>query len=344
MDSLSDYDYDLPAELIAQEPLPDRAASRLLVLNRADGSVSHRTFRDFPSLLNPGDVLVVNETRVTALRLIGARADTGGRVELLVLRPAAGGGFMCLAKPARRLSPGVRLKFPQSLTGTVIGHGQHGERIIEFDDPARLAEVGRVPLPPYIRTDLGEAERYQTVYSRAGADAGSAAAPTAGLHFTAEILDAIRARGVEVVAVSLEVGIDTFRPVQVDNLSEHIMHGEICAVSPAAADAILAAPGRIVAVGTTTARTLETFARLPGSAGRSLVPGSSNSRLFLRPGSEFKIVDALLTNFHLPRTTMLMMLSAFTARESVMNAYSQAISEHYRFLSFGDAMFIDYQV
>ena len=340
MDSLSDYDYDLPAGLIAQAPLADRAASRLLVLNRSLGTVSHRLFRDFPSLLEPGDVLVVNETRVTALRLLGARADTGGRVELLVLRPEPG-GFLCLAKPARRLTSGVQLRFPQNLTGTVIGQGPNGARIVAFDEPSRLAEVGRVPLPPYIRFDLDEAERYQTVYSRAGADAGSAAAPTAGLHFTPEILAAVRASGVQVVAVSLEVGIDTFRPVHADNLDEHVMHGEACTVSEAVAEAIAGARGRVIAVGTTTARTLETFARLPGSSGRALVAGSTTSKLFLRPGNEFKIVDALLTNFHLPRTTMLMMLSALAGRESVMNAYSQAILERYRFLSFGDAMLID---
>ena len=340
MDCLADFDYDLPAELIAQEPLADRAASRMLVLQRDGGAVTHRTFRDFPSLLEPGDVLVVNETRVTALRLSGSRMDSPGSIELLVVRPSSRGAYVCLAKPARRLLPGVRLVFPGNLAGTVVGHGQRGERLIQFDNPERLSEVGRVPLPPYIKAELREAERYQTVYSRTGSDAGSAAAPTAGLHFTPEVLEAVRTRGVEIVPISLEVGIDTFRPVQADDLNAHVMHGETCTITPAATDAIASARGRIVAVGTTTARTLETFARLKGSSGRSLVATSITSKLFLRPGSEFRIVDALLTNFHLPRTTMLMMLSAFAGREVVLNAYAEAIRERYRFLSFGDAMFI----
>jgi S-adenosylmethionine:tRNA ribosyltransferase-isomerase len=320
--------------------LDDRAGSRLLVLNRVSGAISHRQFRDLPSLLEPGDVLVVNETRVTALRLIGARADTGGRVELLLLRPAVGGAYLCLAKPARRLTPGVRLTFPMGLSGMVTGPGQRGERIVGFSDPTLLPKIGQVPLPPYIRSEIGEPERYQTVYSRLGSDAGSAAAPTAGLHFTPELLGAIRTRGVEVAAVSLEVGIDTFRPVQVDDLAEHVMHGETCTIPKSTAEVIAGATGRIVAVGTTTARTLETFARLEGSEGRKLQAGSTMSKLFLRPGSGFQVVDALLTNFHLPRTTMLMMLSALAGREAVMSAYAQAIQERYRFLSFGDAMLI----
>ncbi|HLK16611.1 MAG TPA: tRNA preQ1(34) S-adenosylmethionine ribosyltransferase-isomerase QueA [Fimbriimonadaceae bacterium] len=340
MDRLSDYDYNLPPELIAQEPLADRAASRLLVLNRSDATIQHRRFSDFPELLAPGDVMVVNETRVTALRLEGARADTGGRVELLVLRRLPIGGFVCLAKPARRLGPGILLEFEGGLSAEVVGLGPHGERIVKFSDPARLSEVGRVPLPPYITHQLEEAERYQTIYARPGSDAGSAAAPTAGLHFTPAVLEAVRARGVVVAAVSLEVGIDTFRPVQVDDIESHEMHGERCTLTPEAAEAIASAAGRVVAVGTTTARTLETFARREGSRGRRFSPGTTVSKLFLRPGQEFRIVDSLLTNFHLPRTTLLMMLSAFAGRETIMRAYAEAVQERYRLLSFGDAMFV----
>ncbi|MHB8635621.1 MAG: tRNA preQ1(34) S-adenosylmethionine ribosyltransferase-isomerase QueA [Fimbriimonadaceae bacterium] len=340
MDRLNDYDYVLPEGLIAQQPLADRAGSRLMVLNASDGNVSHREFRDFPGLLEAGDVLVVNETRVTALRLTGTRADTAGRVELLVIRRTDPEQFLCLAKPARRLTPGIRLNFPKGLSATVTAAGPHGERTVVFNDPSLPAQVGRTPMPPYIKRDILEPERYQTVYSRADSDAGSAAAPTAGLHFTRELLDAIKGRGVAIAAVSLEVGIDTFRPVQVDDLATHVMHGETCTVSADAADAIANSPGRVVAVGTTTARTLETFARLDGSNGRKLAPGSTTSRLFLRPGSNFQIVDALLTNFHLPRTTMLMMLSAMAGREAVMAAYSEAVRQRYRFLSFGDAMLI----
>lgn len=340
MDRLSAYDYHLPDELIAQKPLDDRAASRMLVLNRKLGSIEHRMFRDFPSLIEPGDLLVVNETRVTALRLYGRRRGADGRIELLVLNRTANDAYVCLSKPAKRLRVGTALEFDEGLTGVVQGVGNHGERIVHFHDPALLQSVGRTPLPPYIREQVAEPERYQTVYSRAGSDGGSAAAPTAGLHFTPEILAEVQRRGAAIATVSLEVGIDTFRPVQVEDLSAHQMHGERCTLPAATSEALIAAKGRIVAVGTTTARTLETFARLPAAYGRQLPPGTTTSTLFLKPGSEIRVVDALLTNFHLPRTTMLMMLSALADREQILHSYEQAVQAQYRFLSFGDAMFI----
>ncbi len=333
MDRLSDYDYELPPELIAQEPLEDRSASRLLVLNRTTGKVLHLAFRDFPGLLNESDVLVLNETRVTALRLNGHREDTGGAVELLVIHLEPDAAHLCLCKPARRLKVGVTIDLGDGLSGLVTQEGTDGRRTVRFNDPTLLAKRGRVPLPPYIKSALPDAERYQTVYATP-AGAGSAAAPTAGLHFTPELLGAIESQGVEIVKVCLDVGIDTFRPVQVDDLSDHVMHGETCTITPEAARSIASAKGRVVAVGTTTTRTLETFARLQEPF------GSTTSKLFLKPGSNIKVVNAMLTNFHLPRTTMLMMLAAFAGRENVMSAYEKAVLAKYRFLSFGDAMFI----
>jgi S-adenosylmethionine:tRNA ribosyltransferase-isomerase len=333
MDRLSDYDYDLPPDLIAQQPLADRADSRLLVLDKTSGSVRHLAFRDFPSLLNSGDVLVLNETRVTARRLHGRREDTGGAVELLVLRRNGDGSFACLCKPAKRLKLGVPLDFGNGLRAVVAGLGAEGFRNVEFNAPELLKNQGETPLPPYIRAALPDSERYQTVYA-SGAAEGSAAAPTAGLHFTAELLAEIEARGVRIAKVCLDVGIDTFRPVQVDDLADHVMHGENCTISSETAKMVAEATGRVVAVGTTTTRTLETFAR------RQQAFGTTTSNLFLRPGSEIKVVDAMLTNFHLPKTTMMMMLSAFASRGMVMAAYEEAVREKYRFPSFGDAMFI----
>ncbi|RYG49730.1 tRNA preQ1(34) S-adenosylmethionine ribosyltransferase-isomerase QueA [bacterium] len=333
MNQLSDYDFDLPEDLIAQVPLNDRAASRLLWLHRESGRVEHRAFREVTELLRPGDLLVVNDTRVSAVRVKGRKA-TGGAVEALLLHETADGCYEAMVKPGRRLPDGTRIELA-GLPATVEGGG--GIRTVRFDPVpdlrVRLAEAGETPLPPYIHERLDDAERYQTAYAR---EEGSAAAPTAGLHFTPEILDALRTGGVEVARVTLHVGIDTFKPLQTENLDEHRMHGEVCEVSPAAAEAVARCEGRIVAVGTTSVRTLESFA----TGRRRLEPGRRRSNLFIRPGYEFQIVDGMFTNFHLPRTTMLAMISALAGYEEVRSAYRAALEERYRFLSFGDSMLI----
>lgn len=335
MDRLSDYDYELPVERIAQRPLADRAASRLLHLHRADGRIEHRSFRDALSILRPGDLLVLNDTRVTALRMLGKR-PTGGRVEVLLLREQGERQFVAMAKPGRRLKTGTALEF-DGLRATIAGELPDGLKLIEFDDgpdlTARLQRAGAVPLPPYIHESIPDGERYQTVYARHG---GSSAAPTAGLHFTGELLESLAARGVRLAYVTLDVGIDTFRPVQSEDLGQHAMHGERCFVPDETARAIAEAAGRIVAVGTTAVRTLETMA----IARRRVAAGAAESRLFVRPGYRFLVIDGMFTNFHLPRTTMLMMIAALAGREAVFRAYDEAVQQNYRFLSFGDAMLI----
>lgn len=335
MDRLSDYDYDLPPELIAQEPLADRTASRLLCLHRDTGQVEHLMFTDVPRLLHPGDLLVMNDTRVTALRLLG-RKVTGGEVEALLLRPSAPGSYEALMRPGRRLKPGARVFFGD-VAATVVAELPDGRRELRFDPVAdlenRLQEIGSAPLPPYITQALADPERYQTVIARQG---GSSAAPTAGLHFSSEMLDELRRRGVQTATVTLDVGIDTFRPVQTENLDQHRMHGERCEVPEETAEKIASCRGRVIAVGTTTVRTLETSA----DGYRSVRPGSVVSTLFIRPGYTFRAVDAMFTNFHLPRTSMLIMLAALVDRESLMNAYREAIQQNYRFLSFGDSMLV----
>ncbi|MBI5707065.1 MAG: tRNA preQ1(34) S-adenosylmethionine ribosyltransferase-isomerase QueA [Armatimonadetes bacterium] len=336
MERLSDYDYHLPEELIAQVPLEDRSASRLLVLDRATGKVSHGRFRDLGRHLGPGDLLVLNDTRVSAVRLVGHRAS-GGHVEALLTKRLSPNRYVALTKPAKRLRPGTRIGFGEGLEAEVETVGEGGERTLRFvasgDVSEQLASAGRTPLPPYIHTVLNDPARYQTVYSR---EEGSSAAPTAGLHFTQGVLDELRREGIGVAWVTLDVGIDTFRPVMAEVLDEHVMHGETCRVPEASAEAIAQCRGRIVAVGTTTVRTLETMATGP----RQVRSGAEQSKLFIRPGYPFQVVDAMLTNFHLPRTTMLMMISAMAGREAVFEAYRQAIEERYRFLSFGDAMLI----
>lgn len=336
MERLSDYDYDLPEELIAQVPLEDRSASRLLVLDKDTGLVTHERFRDLGNHLNPGDLLVLNDTRVSAVRLEGYRA-TGGQVEALLTRRLSPNRYLALTKPAKRLRPGARIAFGEGLEAEVEAVGEGGERTLRFlasaDVSERLASVGQTPLPPYIHTALGDPSRYQTVYSR---EEGSSAAPTAGLHFTQDVLDDLQRAGIGVAWVTLDVGIDTFRPVMAEELDEHVMHGETCRVPEATAAAIAQCTGRLVAVGTTTVRTLETMATGP----RVVRSGAAQSKLFIRPGYKLQVVDAMLTNFHLPRTTMLMMISAMAGREAVFEAYRQAIEERYRFLSFGDAMLI----
>jgi len=337
MHNLSDYDYDLPEKLIAQEPLAQRDGSRLLHLDKLTGEVYHRMFTDVPTLLREGDVLVVNNTRVTALRLLGER-PTGGAVECLLLRNhEVPRSFEALCKPAKKLQIGTLVHFPGGLTAEVTGIGGEGKRIIQFlevqDLGEKLNSFGSAPLPPYIHHRLEDRERYQTTYAKHG---GSSAAPTAGLHFTPEILSKLEEQGVRIAEVTLDVGIDTFRPVQNEDLSQHVMHGERCAISNEASEIINSAEGRVVCVGTTSVRTLETHAVAKGR----VEPGECVSKLFITPGFEWQIVDGMFTNFHLPKTTMLMMISALADPKTVHNSYQIAISQHYRFLSFGDSMLI----
>jgi S-adenosylmethionine:tRNA ribosyltransferase-isomerase len=335
LDRLSDYDYDLPDELIAQTPLEDRAASRLLWLKNS-GEVEHRQFRNVVDILEHGDLLVMNDTRVSAVRLFGSK-PTGGNVEAFLIRDLGRGKFEVLLRPGKRLKQGGVIHFGPGLDATVDHDLGDGVRILDFgqapDLASRLNEVGMTPLPPYIHSVLPDRERYQTVY---GVQSGSAAAPTAGLHFTQEILELLRAKGVETATVTLHVGLDTFRPVQVENLDEHKMHGEECAVSKETAEKIRTTKGRIIAVGTTTVRTLETFAVGP----RQVEHGQRDSRLFIRPGFTFNVVDGMFTNFHLPKTTMLLMISALMGRTRILSAYQAAVTERYRFLSFGDSMLL----
>jgi S-adenosylmethionine:tRNA ribosyltransferase-isomerase len=322
--------------LIAQTPLDDRAASRLLVLRRETGAIEHRVFREAPILLSPGDLLVLNDTRVSGVRLEGRRRS-GGVVETLLLERLATGRYRALVRPAKRLRIGEQILFDHLPDAVVVLEEEEGIRVLDFAESTgldeKLDEFGSVPLPPYIHERLTDRERYQTVY---GESMGSAAAPTAGLHFTPEILDSMTQRGVGIAKVTLHVGIDTFRPVQVDDVDEHRMHGERCIVPSATAQMIENCEGRIIAVGTTTVRTLETMAVGP----REVAAGESMSRLFIKPGYSFRVVDGMFTNFHLPRTTMLLMISAMAGRERVFAAYEDAKREKYRFLSFGDSMLI----
>lgn len=344
----AEYDYDLPRELIAQEPLPDRDAARLLVAGRGDGRLEHRHVRDLPDVLREGDLLVVNDTRVVPARLVGRRAATGGAWEGLYLRTEADGPFagawVLLARTRGRPAAGERIVLDAppgpGTTIELVGRGAGGAWLArpETDEPAEvvLARVGRVPLPGYIRDGIaaaGDAERYQTVFARA---AGSAAAPTAGLHFTADLLARLEARGVRRATVTLHVGLDTFRPITAPRIDAHPMHTEWCRCPPETAAAIEAARargGRVVAVGTTTMRTLETAAR-----GGTVTAWEGATDLFIRPGYRFRAVDALVTNFHMPRTTLLVLVSAFASRTLVARAYDEAIGARYRFLSYGDAM------
>jgi S-adenosylmethionine:tRNA ribosyltransferase-isomerase len=332
----SDYDYDLPEELIAQAPLPNRSDSRLLFLNRSTGDIQDLHFRDVVDILQPGDLLVRNETRVTAFRLLGHR-PTGAVVEALLMREIGEGAFEAMLKPAKRLKPGSVIEFESGLRATVEADLDEPLKRIQFepgpDLRERLGTVGRVPLPPYIHGFSGDPEQYQTVYAKKG---GSAAAPTAGLHFTPELIQALGKRGVQITDVSLDVSLDTFRPVTVDVLQDHPMHGEVCRIPAGAAQAINHAEGRIIAVGTTSVRTLESFA----IGKRKVQSGEMRTSLFIRPGFDWQVIDGMFTNFHMPRTTMLAMISALAGRERIFQAYRHAIQHHYRFLSFGDSMLI----
>ena len=337
----TDFSFDLPEELIAQTPLQRRDGSRLLHLDKHTGAVEHGHFYDLPRYLKPGDCLVLNDSRVLPARLIGSRAS-GGSVELVLLRDLGDGKWECLSRPGRKTKPGTELFFGEGeLRATVLEVAEGGNRIVQFHYEGIFLEVlerlGKMPLPPYIREELQDAERYQTVYSR---ELGSAAAPTAGLHFTKELLAQIEAMGVNIAYVTLHVGLGTFRPVKEEEIEDHPMHAEFCIVPERTARLVTEtkkAGGRIVSVGTTSCRTLESFAKEDGT----LEPCSGWTDIFIYPGYRFKCVDALVTNFHLPESTLIMLVSALAGREHVLNAYRIAVEERYRFFSFGDAMLIE---
>lgn len=341
--STKDFDYELPEDLIAQTPLKDRSSSRLLVLDRRAHTQEDTDFKHILDYLQPGDALVVNETRVIPARLFGVKEDTGGHIEVLLLKNIEGNQWECLVKPGKRARVGTRLTFGQGgpLKGEIIASMDHGGRIIEFSYEGVFLEVleslGEMPLPPYIKERLDDPDRYQTVYAK---ENGSAAAPTAGLHFTPELLDQAQAKGIQVIPILLHVGLGTFRPVSVDQVEDHKMHAEFYQVSQAAADQIQAVKqkgGKIVAVGTTTVRTLETVAHQHGG---QIVASSGWTDIFITPGFEFKLVDHLITNFHLPQSTLVMLVSAFYDRQAILAAYQHAVQAKYRFFSFGDAMLI----
>ena len=338
----ADFDFHLPEELIAQTPLEKRDASRLLVVNHETGQMEDTHFDAIIDQLNPGDALVMNDTRVLPARLHGEKPETGGHVELLLLKNIAGDDWEVLAKPAKRLKVGAAISFGDGrLTATVLEELEHGGRIVRFHYQGIFLEVleslGEMPLPPYIHEKLKDRERYQTVYAK---ENGSAAAPTAGLHFTKELLAQIEAKGVKLDYLTLHVGLGTFRPVSVDNVDEHEMHSEFYTLSEEAANTlrqVKASGHRVVAVGTTSIRTLETI----GSKFNGEIKADSGwTNIFIKPGYDWKIVDAFSTNFHLPKSTLVMLVSAFAGRELVLSAYQHAIDEKYRFFSFGDAMFI----
>ena len=338
----SAFDYILPERLIAQSPLADRASSRMLVLHHRSGVIEHRHFGDVLGYLQTGDCLVLNDTRVLPARLMGQKQGSTTVVEMVLLKPTAGPlVWEVLARPGKRLPPGSRVDFGTGeLVGEVLENTEVGGKLVQFtcetDLYTMLDRLGQMPLPPYIREKLVDKERYQTVYSR---NLGSAAAPTAGLHFTPALLDAIRRRGVKTVFLTLHVGLGTFRPVQVDDVASHVMHSEYYDLSAAAADEINTARqagNRVIAVGTTSVRTLETLA-----AEQGLVHAASGwTEIFIYPPYRFKAVDGLITNFHLPKSTLLMLVSAMAGRDNIMRAYAEAVKEEYRFFSFGDAMLI----
>ena len=335
-----DFYYELPEELIAQTPLQQRDASRLMVLNRVTGEIQHKHFYDIIDYLRPGDCLVLNDSRVLPARLLGHR-PTGGAVEVLLLRDLGEKKWECLCKPGKKMREGDTVSFGDGeLTATVCQVQEDGNRIVEFHYEGIFLEVlerlGKMPLPPYIKAELKDQERYQTVYSR---EVGSAAAPTAGLHFTQELLDKIRAKGIKTAFVTLHVGLGTFRPVKAEEVTEHHMHSELCMMNEETA-AILnetkAAGGRVICVGTTSCRTLESLVNEDGSFSAK----SKWTDIFIYPGYKFKAMDGLVTNFHLPESTLVMLVSAFAGREHVLNAYKIAVENRYRFFSFGDAMLL----
>lgn len=337
----SDFYYNLPEELIAQRPLEDRTSSRLLKLDGDNGSIEHMHFSDLPSLLRSGDVLVINNTRVIPARLLGVREDTGSAVELLLLKRIDEYRWETLVRPGKKVKPGRRFVFiPNKLEAECEKVLESGNRIIRFIYDGIweeiLDEAGAIPLPPYIHEQLEDKERYQTVYSK---DSGSAAAPTAGLHFTTNLLERLKQMGVEIAEVTLHIGLGTFRPVKAENILDHEMHTEWYDFSKEASDIIRRARSegrRIISVGTTSTRVLETVA----SKDEEMMPASGYTNIFIYPGYEFKCIDCLITNFHLPESTLIMLVSAFAGQENTLNAYEIAVNERYRFFSFGDAMFI----
>ena len=337
----SDFYYDLPPELIAQTPLERRDGSRLLTLDKRTGETGHGHFYDLPRLLRPGDCLVMNDSRVLPARLLGRREPTGGAAEVLLLVDRGDQLWECLVRPGRKVKPGTRLSFGEgALTAEVLETLEGGNRLIRFDYEGifleTLERLGKMPLPPYIKEELNDPERYQTVYSR---QVGSAAAPTAGLHFTRELLDQIQAMGVSLCYVTLHVGLGTFRPVKEDEITDHEMHAEYCMIPQETADIINRTKqtgGRVVCVGTTSCRTIESWAGEDGT----LKASAGWTDIFIYPGYRFKVLDALVTNFHLPESTLVMLVSALAGREHILAAYEEAVRERYRFFSFGDAMFI----
>lgn len=339
--TLKDFYYDLPAELIAQDPLAQRSNSRLMVIDRESEEISHKHFHDVIDYLNPGDCLVINDTRVIPARLLGQKEDTGAAIEVLLLKRHDDKTWETLVKPGKKARIGARISFGEGkLVGEVVDIVDEGNRLIRFSYDGIfeeiLDELGQMPLPPYITHKLEDKERYQTVYAK---HSGSAAAPTAGLHFTQELLDAIKQKGIEIARVTLHVGLGTFRPVKVENILEHHMHSEFYMIDEVAANTINAVKkngGKVISVGTTSTRTLETAAAGDGT----IKPCSGWTDIFIYPGYKFKCVDRLITNFHLPESTLLMLVSALYDREKILEAYKIAVEEKYRFFSFGDAMII----
>ena len=339
--NVKDYDYDLPEELIAQDPLEDRSSSRLMVLDRQTGDVEHRHFTDILEYLHPGDCLVINNTKVIPARLFGVKEDTQAKIEVLLLKRKENDIWETLVKPGKKAKPGTKLVFGDGLlTAEVVDVVEEGNRLIQFHYDGIFEEIldqlGQMPLPPYITERLADKDRYQTVYAQTN---GSAAAPTAGLHFTNALLEQIKDMGVDIAEVTLHVGLGTFRPVKVENVLDHHMHSEFYMVSQEAADKINRAKEsghRVIAVGTTSTRTLEAAADENGR----LHETSGWTEIFIYPGYQFKVIDALITNFHLPQSTLVMLVSALAGREHVLHAYEAAVKERYRFFSFGDAMLI----
>ena len=338
---VKDFNFDLPQELIAQDPLDDRASSRLLVLDKDTGAVTHRVFRDIVEYLRPGDCLVINDTKVIPARLMGVKADTGAKIEVLLLKRRENDIWETLVKPGKKAKPGTELSFGDGLlTGTVVETVDDGNRLIQFHYEGIFEEIldqlGEMPLPPYITHKLKDKNRYQTVYAK---NEGSAAAPTAGLHFTKELLEKVKEKGVNIAHVTLHVGLGTFRPVKVDDVESHHMHSEFYIVEEDQAKLIndtKKAGKRVIAVGTTSCRTLESATGEDGI----LKSGSGWTEIFIYPGYHFKMIDALITNFHLPESTLVMLVSALAGKENIMHAYETAVQEKYRFFSFGDAMIL----
>ena len=337
--TVHDFDYELPESLIAQTPAEPRDSSRLLALDRRTGAMRHQFFSQIFEHIRPGDLLIANDTRVIPARLLGKRADTGGGVEVFLLHRRSQDTWEVLVKPGKKMRPGQKVWFDDSLSCEVQDVTEFGGRVVRFMYEGLfetvLDRLGETPLPPYIHQKLTDPDRYQTVYAR---ERGSAAAPTAGLHFTPTLMNKVKKMGADFAFVTLNIGLGTFRPVRIENIAEHVMHREFYSVPPETVERIQETKrrgGRIIAVGTTAVRTLESAA-----ATGQLVAGSGWSELFIYPGYEFRVIDALITNFHLPQSTLLMLVSAFAGRENVLAAYGEAVREQYRFFSFGDAMFI----